>query len=53
MEHLTCKQYADKHGLKEKTVRQWINRGKLKAEKHGRDWAIPEGTEKPKDRRKK
>jgi excisionase family DNA binding protein len=52
MINLTVKQYADLCGVKVRTVQQWINRGKLKAKKFGRDWMIPE-QEIPKDRRKK
>jgi excisionase family DNA binding protein len=47
---LTTQQAAKLWGVKEITVIKWIKRGKLKAEKHGRDWAIPE-QDKPKDRR--
>ena len=49
---LTVKEYAAKHDVKERTVRAWIERDKLKAEKPGRDWMIPDQP-KPKDRRKK
>jgi excisionase family DNA binding protein len=52
MKYLTCKDFAKRHGVTIRTVQAWINRGKLKAEKFGRDWMIPE-QDKPKDRRKK
>ena len=49
---LTTQQSADRWGVKQHTVVIWILRGKIKAEKFGRDWMISEGTEKPTDKRK-
>jgi len=39
---LTCAEYANRCGVDQGTVRQWIRRGKLRsAFKTGRDWMIP------------
>ena len=39
---LTTQQAADLWGVKRETVQKWIERGKIKAEKFGDMWAIPE-----------
>jgi excisionase family DNA binding protein len=49
---ITTEQAADKWGVARRTVRSWIERGKLPtAQKMGRDWVIPADTPKPADRR--
>lgn len=49
---ITTRQAADKWGVSRKTVLAWISRGKLpEAQKFGRDWLIPNDTQKPTDRR--
>jgi excisionase family DNA binding protein len=37
---LTAQQVADRYGVAEKTVRRWIESGRLAAEKRGRAFAI-------------
>jgi len=45
---LTCAEFAERSGVDQVTVRQWIRRGKLRsAFKVGRDWMIPSTTEPP------
>lgn len=45
---LTCAEFAERCGVDQVTVRQWIRRGKLRsAFKVGRDWMIPSTTEPP------
>ena len=48
---ITTQQAADKWGVKQKIVIQWIDRGRLKAQKFGPVWMIPANAEKPKDKR--
>lgn len=46
--YLSVEEYAQKYGVTVTTVRQWIRRGKLRsAIKLGRNWLIPELTDKP------
>ena len=46
---LTVDEYAQRYGIKNVTVRQWIRRGKLRtAQKIGGEWRIPELTDYPK-----
>ena len=49
--YMTTQEAAAKWGVSLKTVQQWIRRGKIAAEKTGRDWLIPDNTPKPIDRR--
>jgi len=45
---LTVDEYAQRYGIKNVTVRQWIRRGKLRtAQKIGGEWRIPELTDYP------
>lgn len=47
-ELLNVEQFAALHDVEEGTVRQWIRRGKIRtAIKEGKEWRIPELTEKP------
>lgn len=39
---MTIRQTADALGLKVRTIRQWIKLGKIKCEKKGKCWYIPE-----------
>jgi excisionase family DNA binding protein len=39
---MTVKEASKVLGLKVRTIRQWITEGKLKAEKQGCYWSIPE-----------
>ena len=39
---MTIRQTADALGLKVRTIRQWIKLGKIKCEKRGKCWYIPE-----------
>ena len=42
MEYLSVKQYADSHGLPERTVRNWCAAGKIQgAFLTGKTWNIP------------
>lgn len=46
--YLSVEQYAQKYNVTATTVRQWIRRGKIRnAKKIGRNWLIPELTDKP------
>ena len=45
--YVTTAEYAELFGVKEGTVRQWINRKKLWALKIGTEYFVPEGTPKP------
>lgn len=48
---LTVSEYAETYGVQPVTVRQWIRRAKLRnVVKVGREWRIPELTEKPEGR---
>lgn len=48
---LTVSEYAEAYGVQPVTVRQWIRRAKLRnVVKVGREWRIPELTEKPEAR---
>lgn len=50
--YITVMQAAEKWGVSPRTVRSWIERDKLpEAERVGRDWLIPEDTQRPADRR--
>lgn len=45
---LSCSAFAERCGVNQGTVRQWIRRGKLRsAFKSGRDWMIPATTKPP------
>lgn len=45
---LTVEEYANRYGVEEVTVRQWIRRGKIRtAIKCGNEWRIPELTDIP------
>ncbi len=47
-EYMTVAEYAKLYDVTEITVRQWIRRGKIRtAKKQGRDWMIPDITDKP------
>ena len=47
-DYMTVSEYAKLYNVSEITVRQWIRRGKIRsAKKQGRDWIIPEITDKP------
>jgi hypothetical protein len=47
-EYLSVDQFAVMHQVDEKTVRQWICKGKLRhAKKVGQDWQIPNTEDKP------
>ena len=41
-EHLSLAEAAERLGISERTARRWINSGKLRAYKPGRDYRIPE-----------
>lgn len=47
----TTKEFADRCGVKEVTVRQWIRRGKIQSLKIGHENYIEFGTAKPSDKR--
>lgn len=50
--YLTIKEVADKWNVTPRRVQRMCLDGKINgAQKFGRDWAIPENTEKPKDGR--
>jgi excisionase family DNA binding protein len=49
--YYTVNQFARKHSVAERTVRAWISKGKIPAQKFGRDWMIPADTPKPADGR--
>lgn len=51
MDFQTVKEFAEKHSVAERTVRAWISKGKIPAQKFGRDWMIPIDTPKPPDGR--
>ena len=51
-EYVSVEEFAQIHSVKEKTVMQWINKGKLKnAKLEGDRWLIPSVEEKPKKER--
>lgn len=53
MNYITSKQFAERVGVAHITVRKWIERGKIKAEKAGGMWLIHEEEARvPSDRRK-
>lgn len=39
-QHLTTAQAAKRVGVTRRAILKWIERGRLPAEKHGRDWSI-------------
>lgn len=50
--YFTVKEIAEKWGISPRTVQTMCNDGRIvNAVKFGKVWAIPEGTEKPIDRR--
>ena len=47
---LSCGEFAERCGVEQVTVRQWIRRGKLRsALRIGRDWRIPSTTKRPEE----
>ena len=53
MGFLSVTQFAQKHGMDVGNVRRYILQGRIPAVKIGNQWAIPEETEPPKDKRVK
>ncbi len=52
MKYITVKEAAEAWGVAPRTVRSWIERGKLpEAQRIGRDWLVPSDAAKPSDRR--
>ena len=50
--YITSKEYAEKYNLNPRTVQLWCANGRIEgAVKFGASWAIPDGTERPKDGR--
>ena len=49
--YLTVQQFARLHGVHPVTARMWCATGLVPAQKIGRDWLIPAGTERPADGR--
>lgn len=49
--YITTSQAAEKFNVKIRTVRTWIEKGVIKAERFGHYWIIPESIERPRDRR--
>lgn len=47
MGYLTHAEYAEKHGLREGSVRRWIYHGKIRAVRIGNGWWIKEDTPLP------
>ena len=51
MGFLSVTQFAQKHGMDVGNVRRYILQGRIAAVKIGNQWAIPEETEPPQDKR--